>query len=619
MQMSTDSASGGRASFTAASTRPEGLSATHLVVLVGFGSLLAGLGEFGARVAVHRWSPYLDKSFHLNPQAVWMAPLAALPLIALGVAAAWLVSRSSRTPALRHGLPLATVLFLAAWQVVLTTTRVHPAALALLALGTAIQLTRFAFSHPSLTVNVIRRSTIAMAAVSLLGGLGWNIRIHVAESRAYQSLPSPAAGAPNVLLLILDTVRASELSVYGYKRRTSPFLEELAASGIRFDRALSTAPWTLPSHASFFTGRYPHELRVGWNSALDDSHRTLAEAFATSGFATGGFVANRYYGPWLFGLDRGFHHYADYAMSSSELLGQSNLNRRALSLWNELTGQYWRFGRKSAADVNEEFLSWLDRRPAGRPFFAFLNYIDAHTPYVPPAPYRMLYLEKEPPTRRANQGTSPSRPDPRVTSGLRDSYDGAITYLDAQLRQLDRDLEARGLAANTVVLVSSDHGEEFGEHGFVEHGVSLYLPELHVPLIMRLVGKEHRGCVVRDWVTLRDIPATLTNAARLELATPFPGHSLIDRCSDPASSRAGASPLLAETTGRQHLAAWYPSSEGDIQGLMFGDLHFMKIGSGKEHLFDTSIDFAQQRDLSRDPAFAAATAAARAALVAARR
>lgn len=598
---------GARSSAGGRATHP-----TTFLTLLAFGSLLAGLGEFATRLLVFRWSPYVDRTFHLNPQAVWMGPVAALPLSLLAVGATWLLTRKIRSETLRFGLPLGVVLFVAALQAGFTTTRVHPVAVAMLALGGAVQLARYASSRQGATARVVRASTAIMAVISIGGGLGWNAWQRHAEDRRYQALPAVAGESVNVLMLILDTVRASSLSVYGYPRPTSPFLERFAADGIRFDRAMATAPWTLPSHGSFFTGRYPHELDVGWNSPLDDTTRTIAEAFGANGFATAGFVANPYYGQWFFGLDRGFHHYADYPRNVSEVLGNSNLNRRLLRIWNARTGQYWQFGRKNAASVNTEFLDWLDRRPKDKPFFAFLNYIDAHTPYRPPAPYRSLYLEREPPTRRANQGMG-NKPTGENIRGLQDAYDGAITYLDAQLAELFRQLEARGVTSNTIVLISSDHGEAFGEHGFVEHGVSLYLPELHVPLIVKLPGGKNRGCVVRNWVTLRDIPATLASEARLNPAEPFVGSSLLDYCTEGAVERRVASPVLSEMDERTHLQSWYPSASGPMSGIMIGDLHYVRTGA-REQLFDTSIDFAELRDLSGDPAHMVNLEAARTAL-----
>ena len=207
--------------------------------------------------------------------------------------------------------------------------------------------------------------------------------------------PMPPAGAPDVLLIILDTVRADRLSLYGYGRPTSPVLERLATGGIRFDEARSSAPWTLPSHASFFTGRWPHELGVGWQAPLRSMSPTLAEYLASRGYETAGFVANARYCSYDAGLDRGFAHYEDYPFDLAHLrplrtsiLGEFAWNAATwagrasgLSRYNPVLRWLQAPDRKDAGAINDEFLGWLGRRgDRRRPYFAFLNYYDAHAP-----------------------------------------------------------------------------------------------------------------------------------------------------------------------------------------------------------------------------------------------
>lgn len=570
-------------------------------MLIAWGALTAGLGELAARIVVRQWSTSFDKSFVLNPQSVWMGAIASLPLVALTASVAWLIARRSRNSAVRFGLPLGAVVFLVTFQVLLTTSRVHPAALAALAVGLAVQAVRMATPRQVQAVRLLGVSMWIFAGIAVVGGAAWNIRKAVRERRAQRELAAVESAAPNVLLLILDTVRASQLSAYGYGRPTTPALERLAREGLQFDRAISTAPWTLPSHASMFTGRYPGELDVGWSRPLGPAEPTVAERFNDAGYVTGGFVANTIYTSWLHGLSRGFQHYSDYPISVSETLGASNINRRLLRWWNRITRQYWMIGRKNAEDVNSEFLSWVDRRPAGRPFFAFLNYFDAHMPYLPPAPYRTMYLDREPPTRDVNIGPR-VKPLPEAVTGLRDAYDGAITYLDAQLDSLFAQLKAKGLWENTVIVVTSDHGEAFSEHGFLSHGSSLYLPEIHVPLIIRLPGSSDRGCRIGDWVTLRDLPATLMEAANIRGDASFPGQSLLHRCG--SSPDTLLSPVLSESEDRAHLPEWYPASAGAMRSLMLGNMHYIRIGDAKEQLFDVGADPMELRDLSEAPASA---------------
>ena len=192
---------------------------------------------------------------------------------------------------------------------------------------------------------------------------------------------------PNVLLLVMDTVRADRLSLHGYKRDTTPNLVRLARKGVRFDQARSTAPWTLPSHASMFTGRWPHQTGVSEDRPLDATHPTLAEFLSDRGYLTAGFVGNTYFCNSWFGLGRGFAHYEDFydedlVISITETLRCSALGRCLLRIASLPLGVERR--RKDAAAVNHDFLDWLSEQDKERPFFAFLNFFDAHTPYLLP-------------------------------------------------------------------------------------------------------------------------------------------------------------------------------------------------------------------------------------------
>ena len=199
----------------------------------------------------------------------------------------------------------------------------------------------------------------------------------------------PSGDPPNVLLITLDTVRADHLSLYGYERPTSPVLERLARSGVRFDEARAAAPWTLPSHASLFTGRWPHELGVNWNDPLDGEYPTLAGYLGSRGYATAGFVANTIECSYDNGLDRGFAHYEDYILEYLLPFRTAWLfdhavrasDRRWACTWaarstsaryapstsrgSRPTTLQWR--RKDAGSINRAFLDWLSRRPRAQP------------------------------------------------------------------------------------------------------------------------------------------------------------------------------------------------------------------------------------------------------------
>lgn len=168
------------------------------------------------------------------------------------------------------------------------------------------------------------------------------------EHRAVAGLVPPATHAPNVLIIVMDAVRAPNLSAYGYARRTTPKLERFAERSVRFERAIVTAPWTLPSHASMFTGRYPHEMSADWEVPLDATDPTLAEVLRDRGYITAGFVANYIYGQPEFGLSRGFVHYESRQINFWALIATSGLGGGVIAKFNRLTRSYHRPARMSA-------------------------------------------------------------------------------------------------------------------------------------------------------------------------------------------------------------------------------------------------------------------------------
>ncbi|MHC4594403.1 MAG: sulfatase-like hydrolase/transferase, partial [Planctomycetota bacterium] len=234
---------------------------------------------------------YLDQILHLSKEFVWMIPLAnviffAIPtLFFLFADLLWPKIDSLRFTTFVLAL-------LGCMNLLFMYTRIHHYAALLLAFGIAVQTSRFIMVHRFAFRSLVHRTVGWMAGLVVVMGVsvqGWQM---IAERQALAKLPAAPANAPNVLLITLDTVRAWNLSLYGYHRPTSPQLTRLAKTGVVFEHALSTAPWTLPSHASMFTGRFPYELSTGWRTPLDSTYPTLAEFFSTKGYHTAGFVAN---------------------------------------------------------------------------------------------------------------------------------------------------------------------------------------------------------------------------------------------------------------------------------------------------------------------------------------
>ena len=427
-----------------------------------------------------------------------------------------------------------------------------------------------------------------MGLAPLLFGLG----LRLDTSR--WTVPHGTAGndsAPNVLLLVLDTVRAIELGLYGFTPSTSPSLDGLGASGVVFDQAVSTASWSAPSHASLFTGRNPGELSIDWDRPLDTTYPTLAEELRRAGYSTIGIVANTAYASAETGLGRGFDRYEDYQLTLRRALAMPSLTRRILDRKREslheppLDGA----GRIPAASVSRRLLSWLERRPA-RPYFAFLNFYDAHAPYSAPEPFWSRLLPGE--TRRAIPIRASRRGDP-TESPARKAYAAAISHLDSEIGALLGSMLERGDLDNTLVVVTADHGEEFNEHAALGHGQTLYTQALRVPLLLFWPG--HLPATrVSDPVSLARLPATIMDLVGRK--GPFPGPSLAPFWRGDPSPRVAAMSTVTfppirngrETVTRRSLAS-----------VQVGRFHYIEYPDDSiGRLYDHTTDPLELRNLA---------------------
>jgi Sulfatase len=338
---------------------------------------------------------------------------------------------------------------------------------ALLAASIAVQGSAWLSRRALAFDRLVGRTLPVLLVLPLLAGAG----IRAWHARTVLPRTAAGVGSPNVLLLVLDTVRAIELGLYGLKPSDSPYLDALGAQGVVFDQAFSTAPWTAPSHAGFFTGRRARELSIDWTSRLDGTWPTLAEQLSALGYATAGFVANTEYASAETGLARGFGHYEDYHLSWAQAIRWTSLSKTATDLWRAVRHPSPRDlpGRLAAEEINNRLLHWLDRH-SENPFFAFVNYFDAHAPYYPPEPYWSRFLPAEP---RRPRGVAPGGWSVQMATVGRRAYQGAIAHLDAQVEALLDSLRLRRVLRNTLLIVVGDHGEEFFEHGLMGHGNSL--------------------------------------------------------------------------------------------------------------------------------------------------
>lgn len=585
---------------------------------------LALVGAF-VEVLVLDFQKRRDPLMVLSGDFFWMAPLALLTVVGSVVAVLALVAQIWRHRAVVWLSVFAPSSLVAVNLLILVPGMAHYAA-GLLATGIAVQVTRAVMARPEAVARLMWRATIpVIVAMLAFGGWQWNPRTDAATPGATRTMPPP----PNVLLITLDTVRAANLSVYGYARQTTPQIERYARQGVVFAEAHSTAPWTLPSHASMFTGRWPHELSVDHATPLDDAFPTLAEYLRDRGYVTGGFVGNLKYVGAGSGLNRGFGRYEDFAPSIGEIASTSTVVRTVADNFRlrRLIANDEHLNRIAADDLNERAARWIEAQSGG-PFFAFLNYFDAHEPYLPPPPF----------DRQFGPGRAQGRHSPlhhwlwNPAVGHRpfedaerqeeiDAYDGGLAHLDAAVgRLLDR-LDQRGILANTVVVITADHGEEFGEHGVYDHGYSLYRTSVHVPLIVipprstgttGAAGASPVPAAISTPVSLRDLAATVVDLAGLGDGAPFPGASLARLWRD--TNGTTVSPLLATVTPSPGQPDWFPSSKGDMTALVHEGLRYIRNGDGREELYDRAADPWERTNLAALPEHQPALADVRAAL-----
>jgi arylsulfatase A-like enzyme len=602
-------------------TRQETIGPFLTTLWVG---LLAGWLELGLVLAQRAVNPHVSiDTLRTNRHSVWMIPVSNVLIFgAVGLSIA-VLAKFHRGCARWTALRLSVALTL--WTLLLTVEGLYAGAGLILALGLAASTGPWLERRVLGIGRIVRISLPALGAgLIVLTGLTYE-RVTSAEHRALACRPPAKPGAPNVLLIVLDDVRAASLSLYGHPRSTTPNLERLARRGVVFTEARSTAPWTLPSHASLMTGRWPHELSVGPDLPLDGTFPTLAEVLGREGYATAGFVANTLYCNARFGVGRGFAHYEDsyenQHVSLFETIRSSGLGRRILQVvgYPVSGGIGVTSVRKTAAMLNRDVLGWLGEQPAGQPFFVFINYYDAHSPYVFPGDPDLRFglaalpLADHRAIDKRFWDYVAGRPTPAEFStqqiisegyGLfQDSYESCIAYLDQQVGLLLDDIDRRGLLENTLVIITSDHGEQFGERGLMGHGVSLYRREVHVPLLVIPPSRSSPGRFVNQPVSNREVPATVAEWVHLGTRNPFPGRPLTRFVTESSARIPAVTPVLCEV---QHITtnlpvAEIPSTVGSLSSLVTQDRVYIRSARGREELYDRVHDDLEAIDLAGHP------------------
>ncbi len=327
------------------------------------------------------------------------------------------------------------------------------------------------------------------------------------------------APPPDVILITLDTTRADRLGVYGYEHPVSPQIDAFAAESVVFERAWSTSSWTLPAHASMLTGKHPtshgaHNSLDGGDvnlgqavagemfaevvtSKLSDAETTLAELLSARGYNTAAFAG----GPWLappFGLMQGY---------------------------NTIDADVGEFAGRSAAELSDRAIEWLDTVEPGRPLHVLINYFDPHFPYAPP----LRFVELARGGAELTPGETPPRTAPPVSEDggvgfypygawkIPEVYDGEIRFMDYHIGRFLDALRAKGRYRDALVILVGDHGELFGEHGQTGHGRWLYEPLMRVPLVVRFPGGRDGGRKTTEPVSVVDIAAIVAGITGIRL------------------------------------------------------------------------------------------------------
>ncbi|MGQ0764479.1 MAG: sulfatase [Gemmatimonadota bacterium] len=511
------------------------------IVVIASWAVLASL-MFVAEVG---WKVFVSHDFVAAPRDVaWMAPLGALisfiviltPPLAL---AGLLVRGRIEITRIATFLAVALVTF----SVLLPWTQIGRLAALVLALGLGSAAARYFTTDTRL--RTLYRTAAAALVVQLASAtvIGLLAARSTAAARAALG-PAPEGTRPNVLILLLDTVRGDGMSLYGYRHNTTPRIDAFAASGMVFESAISTAPWTLPAHGTLFTGRYPGELSTSFTAGLDRRFPTIAEVFANAGYESTGFTGNLHYTAWDSGLARGFVTWHDFPRTLEQVVRSFWIGRSGVARELMAARQKWQVrealqlskfmvvpkpggDERDAEELTDAFLGWLRSRETQRPWFAFINYFDAHDSYSPPADLRLRFAADT-----ANPTT-------------RELYDAEVLRVDRGVGRLLDSLAATGRLTNTIVAITADHGEHFGERGMDGHGNSLYAENVHVPLIIRYDGVVPAGRLGAP-VSLRDLPTTLIQLAGV--ATPFPGISIAKRWTTSDRDSLAGSLAVSELT-----------------------------------------------------------------------
>ena len=526
-----------------------------------------GIAEGGV-LALTRQFPLIVAPYKTSAHILWVAPALNVVLFlfaAIGLVAVLRVRFVTRRLRSDRLAAVATFTFLGLLGVLTAPKVLHPASATLLAAGLAAFAWRSARRHED---RLRRLREFAAFVPLMIASLGAGTAGALRARELFREAKSPSDDAINVLIVVLDTVRRDHFS-WAADSSFTPNIDAFAQRGVRYQNAWAVSSWSLPSQASILTGAYPHEHNADWPSlSLSRETLTMAEYFSGRGYDTGAFSSNS---SWITPeyVGRGFDKFDAYTMEDHF---RRTAYGRLLSQFSNLFGLHYAGRGRRASELNESLLNFLGERRS-RPFFAFVCYMDAN---------RELHH------RQLNH---PFWRKPAPVADQVAAYRNGLRRLDFDVGDLLASLARRGLLANTIVVITSDHGESFGSGHLADrdpsgHGTSLFPEQVRVPLFVVFPPRIPTGRTVTSTVSLRGVPASIAYLIG-DSSSKFPGAPLPELGYE---SRAGQPERAALATLHY--------GDRNVVSVVQGNWQYIRErhdGIEREHLIDVQ---AEQRGAS---------------------
>jgi arylsulfatase A-like enzyme len=411
---------------------------------------------------------------------------------------------------------------------------------------------------------------------------------------------------PNVILLTMDTVRADHLSIYGYERETSPNLKQLSQESTLYKWAIASGDMTLPTHASIFTGMYARQHGSHFSKIfpsgkpLSNKLLTIAEILSERGYLTMGVVANKGYLSRHFGMDQGFQYY-DVRLPVPFLASTPPFYlRRSIrdALTHFVPRSLYDMTTRRAEEINREVFSLLNKlQEYDKPFFLFINYMDAHNPYIPPPPFDELYPGKNESFTSTDYYklydsvmALERKPTSKEYNHLISQYDGGIAYIDFNIGKLIERLKELGLYDNSLIIITSDHGEVFGERDLFNHAVSVYQDQIYIPLIIKY-PHVNEGSIVNNTVSVVDLMPTIVDVLGHKVPGDIQGQSLFQ------PEYRNSKVIISESFPSGDMLKRHTRFNRIERAIFSGPYKFISTTAGKKELYNLLEDPNEENNL----------------------